>query len=475
MQLKSYGRYLSTDHFEQDDSVRTYAICESELEPTYYYLHKGKKEYGVFFFFIATMVLPILLLMLTSTVVRSLHKSIHVRIIRTSHHQNVTGLVLTGTFVMFYIVACDICAVYYAYIGYNEVSQFHHLKGTLNYISTAVLLAFDGLVGFIPLTVLLYVCCKHVDEYTHDDDRPDDEQSKCNKCVRCCCLGCCLHQGLKLYFNAVFGTLKLKELWEVQDENVKRFRLVWVITLSLVAPLFAISCHATFILASWLTNKSQASSVALICLAVLTYLFFMLRQCYTALNASKRLLEFPVCLIPLYPFYQCFKHVGACFYLSCCCDMCRECRDRVEEGDELINDRLVERNVVQPREDQHNEFNTRAFCVAFMWGWVLVGIVGLLILAFMLLPIVAFDLLTDLINTFQILLILIGLLITYKILNLSEPDVYRFLNKMRDAFLTKSGNRDVSEEVSDYQKVDDIEATGYLVGELAEVVVHKYE
>lgn len=112
-----------------------------------------------------------------------------------------------------------------------------------------------------------------------------------------------------------------------------------------------------------------------------------------------------------------------------------------------------------------------------MWGWVLAGMVGLVLVAFMILPIVAFDLLTDLINTFQIVLILIGLLITYKILNLSEPDIYRFLSKMREAFLTKSHDRKelADKDIRDFKKVDDIEATGYLVGELAEVVVHKFK
>ncbi len=464
-------------------------------------------------------------LMLTSTVVRSLHKSIHVRIIRTVHHQNVAGLALTGTFVTFYIVACDACAFYYAYIGHNEISHLHELKRTINFISTGLLLAFDGMVCLIPLTVLLYVCCKYIDEQTYRAGA--ERQNNCNKCVRGCFLGNFLHQGFKLYFNAIFGTLNLTSLWDSEDEKVKGFRLVWIITLSLVAPLFAISSHITFILVSWLTNKTQASSVALICLAVITFLFFMFRQCYTAVSASKRIKEWPPCL---YPFCQCGKHISACFFLSCCCwcnrwNKLNRCREWMEKGDPVISKRLAIRSelnldeestvqveevnllaeeekekggaspvevvkkkpkegkklnrvqsVLHEQEDhQYKEFNTRAFCIVFMWGWVLVGMVGLVIVAFMLLPIVAFDLLTDLINTFQITLILVGVLITYKILSLSEPDIYRFLNVVRKAFLTKSeaDGKDVTEKVSDLKRVDDIEATGYLVGELAEVVVHR--
>ena len=244
---------MTIEYFQQDDSVRTYAICETELNPTYYILHGGKKEYEVFYFFIATIILPIISLMLTSTVVRSMHRSIHIKIIRKIHHQNVAGLILTGIFVTFYILACDICAVYFAYFGHNEISQHHHLKKTINYISTGLLLAFDGIVSLIPLTMILYICCKHVDEETfrsvqRNADTPPNEKKwakycclKCNKCVSQCCLGCCLYQGLAFYFNSVFGTLNLDELWVEEDKKLRGFRLVWTVTLTLVAPLLAVS------------------------------------------------------------------------------------------------------------------------------------------------------------------------------------------------------------------------------------------
>ena len=48
---------------------------------------------------------------------------------------------------------------------------------------------------------------------------------------------------------------------------------------------------------------------------------------------------------------------------------------------------------------------------------------------------------------------------------LTEPDLYRFLHIMRDAFANKAKSR---EKVEDYRNVDDVEAVGCIAGEVAE-------
>ena len=277
VQLRLYAKYTDVAHVTQDDSARTHAICETELDYNYYLLKKGKKDREVFYFLIATLVVPIISILFTAMIVRSLHKNIHVRIARKVNHQNLAGLVLTGIFVTFYIVGCDALAVYYSFIGKNELSDTHELKRSLNFLTTAVMLLYDGIVCLIPLTVLLYVCCRHLYKNTYNKN---GAQTKCNQLLGSCCLGCCLHRLLKMSFTIIFGTRKHSSFWN--DEKWANLRLVWIMTLSLVAPLFVISSHVTFILVSWLTDTAKASSVALICLAVLLYLFFMFRQCYMA-------------------------------------------------------------------------------------------------------------------------------------------------------------------------------------------------
>lgn len=426
--------------------------------------------------------------MLTALIVRSLRKTIHVRIANKVNHQNLAGMVLTGMFVTFYIVGCDVMALYYAYFGDNELGSLHQLKRSLNFISTGVLLLYDGAVCMIPVSLLFYVCCRHMYSNSHS---PSVNQNRWNRCLGRC-LSCWFHRVLyPTSFTVIFGSLKHKDLWVNEDKKWVNFRLVWIMTLSLVAPFFAISSHVTFILISWLTDTSKASSVALICLAVLIYLFFMFRQCYMA-NAKvepekccfSRCSACWSCCLPLYPFLQCLKLVCACPYLTCC-RACREISDRVEGDETPLTDLMDFKN---ERFDNHGNdngdangdnadtFNTKAFCVVYSWGWVLVASVMLVITAFAELPIVTFDLLSDLLNTFQVFIILISLLITYKILSINEPDVYRFLHNLRDTYRTqsrRSGGR-VNGDIQDLRQVDDVEAAGCIMGELAEVLIHKF-
>ena len=487
LQLKLYAKFIDVSKVQYDDTVRTYAICESDLNDNYYFHFNFKKPDKVFYFLIATLLVPVISVILTATIVRSLYKGIHVRINRKSNHQNLAGFVLVGIFVTFYIVTLDSFAVYYAYSGNNEIifnttnaTEDHSIKNSLNFISTITLLCYDGIVCLIPITILIYICCLHIGENT---ERPDSPK-KLDRCLRACngCLNKCLNYTFKqvfmLYFHVIFGSFN-HEIWG--DEKL---RLSWIMTLSFIAPLFAINSHITFILVSWLTDTRRASSIALVYFAVLLYLFFMFRQCYTA-NAKKKHDYF--CwsfFLPVYPLCQCCRFICACF---CFCE-CFPFRKYlvnldyvpVKFGNENFEDGENDTDKIE-----NSVFNTKAFCVLFTWGWFLIASVALIIAAFLMLPIITFDLLSDLLNTFQIFIILVSLLITYKVLTLSEPDVLKFLRKMRHAFRgQKEGEDDeapvqtntrgsIQENVENYMQVDDVEAAGFIVGEMAKVIIHK--
>ena len=115
-------------------------------------------------------------------------------------------------------------------------------------------------------------------------------------------------------------------------------------------------------------------------------------------------------------------------------------------------------------------------------------------LAFAEFPITTVDIFSDLLNTFQIFLLLVSLLITYKIINLSESDMSRLLKNIRNVFTklvkkyftkaqngqTSSGKErtataddDIMEKLENTRKVDDIEAAAYLAAHITEVIVHK--
>ena len=279
---------------------------------------------------------------------------------------------------------------------------------------------------------------------------------------------------------------------EESIESVENSRTVWVLTLTLMAPMFAISTHMGFILVAWLTDMSQASSVILIYLAALLYLFFMLRQCYSAHSKIKPKRCCWSCLLPLYPFWQCLFYVCAFAYTFCCCKQIYR-HVKWDDNDEQVhwckrfwcyyckkvdNHEELDKKLKKRAEDEEidEEFNTKAFCIVFSWMWVLGMTIGVAAAAFILLPIKTIGIFSDLLKTFQILILLVSLLITYKILSLCESDINRFLKKVRNVYLAlteKQTEPDPEKQIKSKSDVDNVEAAACLVAELAEVVMHK--
>ena len=105
----------------------------------------------------------------------------------------------------------------------------------------------------------------------------------------------------------------------------------------------------------------------------------------------------------------------------------------------LVKDELMEffDHTAEPssKTKLDHKFNTKAFCIVFGWGWILVFFAGMIIVVFSALPFVTTDLISKVFDTFQILIILVSLLITYKILSLGEPAIARFLHQVRDAYI----------------------------------------
>ena len=125
------------------------------------------------------------------------------------------------------------------------------------------------------------------------------------------------------------------------------------------------------------------------------------------------------------------------------------------------------------------EINTKAFCIVFSWMWVLGMTIGVAAAAFILLPIKTISIFTDLLQTIQILILLVSLLITYKILSLSESDINRFLKRVRNVYLALTGKNtdriepDPEGQIESKSEVDDVDAAACLAAKLADVVVHK--
>lgn len=85
------------------------------------------------------------------------------------------------------------------------------------------------------------------------------------------------------------------------------------------------------------------------------------------------------------------------------------------------------------------------------------------IAAFHFVPFETLDLALYLLDIFQILLVVIAALIAYRVFTLSEPEISRFVKKVRFAYEEKAGQSD--------QNDDDMEAVGVVTGKALDAII----
>ncbi len=254
-----------------------------------------------------------------------MNEKIHLTLVDSENYSNTAGIVLTGMFVSFFVLICDLVAVYRATSGKHEYDE-DHVTLSLNTLMMWVILGLDLIaVGIIPTIVLSYIFFAHLQE-----DK---------KCIFDCCkedkkgCGYCTKENFfpfifMAYVHVVFGdqkhfwgkkitsntssssnnsnaadtnrgnntngtdeankTAEAKEANKTADAKDTNARMLWVVAYAAIAPLFTIPSHIIFILAAWLTDPSQASSIALVAIGVFLYFFLLFRQCYkiNRLNAA---------------------------------------------------------------------------------------------------------------------------------------------------------------------------------------------
>jgi hypothetical protein len=188
-----------------------------------------------------------------------------------------------------------------------------------------------------------------------------------------------------------------------------------------------------------------------------------------------------------------------------------------EEEDEEIEEGEVTHPLLSHGAKFSNKpFNTQAFCIVMEWSVLVVGPLTLTVIAYSEMPFQTLDLISYLLNIFQIFIVIITLLITYKIFMLNEPDVHRLLRQIRKTYKAehdkhkctepngatndKENNNDAKDEATDKatdkakdeatdkatdkatdeaideaydENVADIEATGAIAGKALETVIRR--
>ncbi len=116
-------------------------------------------------------------------------------------------------------------------------------------------------------------------------------------------------------------------------------------------------------------------------------------------------------------------------------------------------------------------FNTQAFCITIPWGILSTGSLAMVIISFYDLPVQTLDIVEYLLEIFQVFIVVIALLVTYKVFTLSEPEMPRFFKHLKEAYRKGRDN-----SLSDIEgRIDHTEESGATTGKYMAVLVDKFE
>ena len=479
-QLGEYAKYNHPGQVVRDPSIHVQAICDKELK-TEYYSHKNTRV-----FMVCVLVIPIFATTFLSILIRSLHKEINSELAIERNHGNLAALITVGVSVQCVIIGMDVAAAYYVHTKQYEYSDYE-LQNTINLIVTFITLAFDSAVGLFMLSCLAYLWCSFFHKDATQQNYYNGKCASCSKGVLEMCFSCCLIPC----FYAVFGDIKQKEALAMPRNygesanpplqvRVANQRMSWVLFNMLLSPLFSMASHSGYILVAWLTEPSNTTVTALVTIAVVLAASLVFRRCYRV-NSEVTLFPtwpFLICCCPIAQFCIHIRNVVKLMCAYCCgkyeadimqADNAAATQNDIQtaiELDDTYKNELTYLLIARAAKFSKKPFNTQALCIVMSWGILVVGALALIIVSFYEMPFKTLALVNYLLNIFQIFIVVITLLITYKIFILGEPDLQKVIKQIRKTYYKSRVQEDDSH-------LEDVEATGVIVGKAMEKIIHQ--
>ncbi len=461
MQLQDYSRVSSPRSVTWNDKTTVRIACSNELRKNFY------TDAGVYLFFIMIVVMPFGLLVMCALFVHSKRKEIQNKCIKPSNHGNIAGVVLTGVFVMLFIICLDAIAVFNIISRRHEYRD-HYVQHTINFYVVIITALFD-LVAMIYCIMTWFLFVSWTNAY---------KNGYCQCCPQAK-LTSFLRNILKClfapYLYLVFGYKKHDKYWEEKrDEdkkiadNIFAIRQTWAILSLLIGPMIGLFTHICYIMVAWLTEPQKTSSVFVFDLVFLVYLFTIFRAVYKSKARQK-------------PGNTTGKHITSYFQSFCqCCIVCcanYDCCEHMTCMDPDSLDLTTDiRNELEllPKEEESDDleksnedddviiFSKGKLLSTFLTGIFAMIPLALTILGFIFIPIPALDLADYLRNIIEIGLVLFAALATHRIFSFQEPDLNLLIKKFKEKYKTK---KPLSDNL--------FEACGEIAGEVCHTIYSK--
>ena len=292
LQLLQYSKFNNPDSVVRDVTSTAQAICVDDLVSGYF------EHANVMLYLTVAIILPISSAVAGTLTLLCNYQRIQKKVKDDNQRPHIIGAVVTGIYVVLYILSSDILAVIHYVEKWDEYRYYDALHHTFQLQITWITLVTECLLSFL---VLLCSLCFiiHEDEqkfrykWYHIVTYPLSLLRSYISAVLfilgmpLVTIGICIllfyvpfiriaHRVIIIviiYSSALFLAILICFLW-LSKGHIKHFISF------LVVPVVFVSAHIDYILVAWLTEPSKTTSVSILALSIILYLFILSRLVY---------------------------------------------------------------------------------------------------------------------------------------------------------------------------------------------------
>ncbi len=362
-----YSKFNNPDSVVRDVTSTAQAICVESLEDRYY------EHTNVSLYLGAAIALPVATSVVSTLVAWKHYEVIILYVENKRKKPNAVGMAMAGIYITLYMLCMDISAVYYFISRRHEYGSYETIRNSFNLQLTWCTLAVEIIASFLILLIFWLITNKRYVKEIGEGISIITFSKKMvyifNIFLASVILEVILFAvpsiaekpyllficGSIISFIAFVSILYIFDISKRHNDFVVYF---------IVISITYLSAHVDYIFTAWLTEPSKTTSVAILAIAVVFYMFIMSRSIYNFIK------------------YE-------------------------DERASLL--------------------------LTFFLGFGGVGLGAVQIAAFYIIPIPAIHLADYLDNVFQISLVILAALISYKILSTEDSDASKFFKQFNKA------------------------------------------
>ncbi len=404
--MLQYSKFNNPEGIVRDVTSVAQALCVEDIEAGYF------DHTTVNVYIAAKFVLPVVASVASLTIISNYYPILMEKVTNPKDRPTFVGVTMAGTYLTLYMIAVDISAIVFyvdnktEYRFYSSISNSRNLQLTYYTFITECALSTMALL----IATILHPCV--------------GKNSKSMADYKSICLII-----LFIFFFTYVSTMAFVIVFQNKIIILLLtavFLLILIITIAIVfsnctrptnyfligfiiVPIIFGSSHVDYILVAWLTEPAKTTSVAILAIAIVFYLFFLSQFLYKLISKI---------ISKIKPDY--WK------------------RDLIKAA----SDNSVE-NTFSP------SWECCKLSVIFLLGLCGVGLASLQIAAFYLLPFPSIRLVDYLDNIFQVSVVIFGGLITYKLISGQESDKDKQVEKSDKTKLKDDDHKQVSKVVKE--------------------------